>query len=464
MDNEHKVDVSDLKPGMYVTRLDRSWLDSPFPFQGFLLDNWQQVAEVQDACEYVYVELEEDPAIKESKPATRGVLTAQPDSRPKRRWGLRLSARGGRKERRERGFRSSDKGGRKSRDDRNDQGEAWENRLARQVGQAVGKAPPVTVSIEEEIRAARPLIQETRGLVLQHVEDARHGRSLDTQAARECVEDLTESVLRNPDALVCLSALKKRDEYTYLHSMSVCILSISFGRYLGLPRETLRELGFGAFLHDIGKMHIPDNVLNKPGPLTPDEMEIMRKHPEYGMEIVDGSERIPSSSRNVIFSHHERLDGSGYTEGVSGANIHPLTHIVSVCDIYDAIISQRPYKMPCSPMDATGELYRTRGRLFEVDLVHQFIACIGIYPVGSLVELTTGEVGVVVATNKVRLRPKVRLVLDEEHRRLENPYEIDLVHQVQTADGRSLDIKRSLETGAYGLEPPSEVLNYIQQM
>ncbi len=441
MSEERKVYVSDLMPGMYVSRLDRPWLDSPFPFQGFVLETWDQVAQVRDVCRYVYVQEGRAPALPASRTTGRGTRPRrpEPDARVTRRVNVVPRPKP----------RPAPRPAAETPPART---VPWDARLARAMGQTPQHPPPITVSLETEIRAARPLIRDTRVLVHQQMLDARNGRSLDTPAARESVEVITESIMRNPNALVWLSALKQRDEYTFLHSLSVCILSISLGRHLGLPREILLELGFGAFLHDIGKMHIPDSVLNKPGRLTAQEMALMRQHPEFGIEIVEGSERIPESSRNVIYSHHERLDGSGYTQGVAGGQIHPLTHIVSVCDTYDAIISQRPYKKASSPVNATAALFRARGRFFEPDLVDQFIRCIGIYPVGSLVELSSGEVGVVVATNEERLRPRVMVVLDEEHDRVDQPYEIDLSRTLETRRGQRLDIRRSLETGAYGLQ------------
>ncbi len=443
MSEERKVEVEDLRPGMYVSRLDRPWLESPFAFQGFLLETWEQVAEVRGTCRYVYVEEGGRSADSSGVSQRRSAPTTVPRTEPN----LTLT--------RQRPVDSVQA-------DQAAPISSWRARLARELGWAPGPPPPVTVSLKEEIRAARPLIRETRDLVEQQVRDARNGRSLDTPNARECVQQITESILRNPDALVSLSALKKRDEYTYLHSLSVCILSVSLGRYLGLPRETLWELGFGAFLHDIGKMRIPDQVLNKPGHLSPEEMQVMRLHPQFGVEIVGGSESIPTSSRNAIFSHHERLDGSGYTEGVAGKGIHPLTHIVSVCDTYDAIISHRPYKTARAPLDATAELYRGRGRFFERELVQQFIGCIGIYPIGSLIELSTNEVGVVISSNEDRLRPKVLILLDEGRQPLKHPYEVDLSRTVQTAAGERLDVKRSLESEAYGLQT-AELLDYLEE-
>ncbi len=440
MGEERKVQVSDLKPGMYISRLDRPWLESPFPFQGFMLENWEQVDEVRNACEYVYVEEGEvDGADIRRKPT---LVTPQSQKREQDKFSIR--------------HRSP----RQQHAD-NEPPSAWSQSLGLQPGE-LPERQPVKKRLQEELRAARPLIKQTHELVRQQILDARNGRSLDMPATRESVAKITDSIISNPDALLCLSALKKRDEYTYLHSLSVCILSISFGRYLELPEETLLELGFGAFLHDIGKMQIPDSVLNKPGRLDQDEMEIMRKHPEFGIEIVDGSERIPDSSRNVIYSHHERLDGSGYIEGVSGSKINPLTHIVSVCDTYDAIISHRPYKYANSPLDATAELYRTRGRFFDADLVYKFIGFIGVYPVGSLVELNTNEVGVVIENTNDRLRPKLLILLDSNHERLDQPYPLDLVRTRQTSSGRRLDITRSLETGAYGLDP-FELMRYVEE-
>lgn len=442
MSVERKVDVGDLKPGMYVSRLDRPWLESPFPFQGFLIEDWSQVEEVRNACEFVYIE---EGARDLPEPETNAIIGA-PVQAPRRK---------------SPGGRLRDHILRRKEEQAVAEDHGWSRRLGLKV-EGLPERPRVTRSLEKELHAARPLIKETHELVRQQVLDARHGRSLDMPAARESVARITDSVLRNPDALVCLSALKKRDEYTYLHSLSVCILSVSFGRYLGLPEKTLLELGFGAFLHDIGKMHIPDEVLNKPGRLTPEEMSVMRKHPELGVEIVEGSGNIPSSSRNVIYSHHERLDGSGYIEGVSGEKISPLTHIVSVCDTYDAIISHRPYKRANAPLDATAELYRTRGRFFEADLIYKFIGFIGVYPVGSLVELTTREVGVVVENSSDPLRPRLLVLLDNSHQRLDDPYSLDLMRVHQTSTGRRLDITRSLATGEYGLDP-FELMRYVEE-
>ena len=496
MSEDRKVPVAELKPGMYVTRLDRPWLESPFPFQGFRLETWDQVAEVQAACGHVYVEIA-DEAPDGEEPGERSreaVILSHKSPRRRRKGGQsratilsRKEQRQGRDEPAPRGARilSLHTERRRRRGDarteakilslvreREDDGDKpsdaearspeaveWEARLARESGADLKPLPPKWVGLIEELRTARPLISDAHVLVNQQMHDARNGRSVDTVAARECVANITESVLRNPDALVWLSGLKSRDEYTYLHSLSVCILSIALGRFLGLPRETLRELGFGAFLHDIGKMRIPDNVLNKPGRLDDSEMAVMREHPALGLEIVDGSERIPESSRNVIFSHHERLDGSGYTEGVEGGHIHPLTQIVSVCDTYDALISHRPYKDARSALDATSVLYQARGRFFEPHLVHQFIRCIGIYPVGSLVELNTGEIGVVTVVNEERLRPRVLIMLDEKHHRLAAPREVDLSRTLETRSGRPLEISGSLEAGAFGLEP-AELIDY----
>lgn len=438
---ERKVDVSDLRPGMYVCRLDRPWLESPFPFQGFQLNDWSQVHEVQAACEYVFIEIAKSDLSKEPAHESGSV--------GKRRNGVEATLQN----RRLAPGRTREDGVQRS---------AWEEKIWTEAGRSPQAVRPPSISVTEEMRAAQPLIRQTRLLVAQQIKDARNGRSLDTPAARECVEQITESILRNPDALGYLSSLKKRDEYTYLHSLSVCILSVSFGRALGLPREALLELGLGAFLHDIGKMRIPDKLLNKPGRLAPVEFKLMRRHPEFGVEIVGGSERIPESSRNVIYSHHERLDGSGYTQGLGGGLINPLTHIVSVCDTYDAIISHRPYKRARSPLDATAELYRSRGRFFDAGLVHKFIGFVGVYPVGSLVELSTGEVGMVIATNEQRLRPKLLLLLDEDHQRLSTPHQVDLAHQFQTSDGRHLDVIRSLESGAHGLDP-FELPRYMER-
>ncbi len=389
---EYMVNAEDLKPGMYVSRLDRPWLESPFLFQGFILRDEAHVREVREVCEYVYVEsIHTDPAINLPSIATAPAPRASDNSR-------------------------------------------WRNRLKK----FTAERPPWrrhSVSISEELSTARKVHGDSSALMRTALDNARAGRGVDIKAARTAVEDLTQSVMRNPDALGWMSKLKDEHEYTYKHSLSVCILTLVFGRHMSLPEEELHQLGLGAFLHDIGKMKIPMEVLDKPAALTPEEFTEMKRHPEYGVEIVTASGKVPDTVRDIILSHHERMDGSGYPQGLGAELIRPMTHMVAICDTYDAIVSKRPYKKPVSAVRAVEILNRERGSLFDPWLVDQFIQCVGVYPVGTLVELNNGETGIVVSANReARLHPRVLILINQEGERLERPFVRDLATD-QTEEG-----------------------------
>jgi len=284
------------------------------------------------------------------------------------------------------------------------------------------------------------------------LDNARTGRGVDIKSARAAVEDLTQSVMRNPDALGWMSKLKEEHEYTYKHSLSVCILSLVFGRHMCLPEAELHQLGLGAFLHDVGKMKIPLEVLDKPAALTAEELAEMKRHPEYGMEIVSDSGNVPDTVRDIILSHHERMNGSGYPQGLTAELIRPMTHMVAICDTYDAIVSKRPYKKPVSAVRAVEILNRERGNLFDPWLVDQFIQCVGVYPVGTLVELNNGETGIVVSANReARLHPRVLILLDKEGQRLERPFVRDLAAERGEDDRERFHIVHALGEEARGL-------------
>jgi len=406
---EYIVYVEDLQPGMYVSRLDRPWLESPFLFQGFTLRDADHIHEVQQVCEFVYVEsAHTDPGIDLPRISTGAAPPASDNSR-------------------------------------------WRQRLKK----FTARRPPWqrhSVSISEELPAARRLHDDSSELMRTALDNARTGRSVDIKSARAAVEDLTQSVMRNPDALGWMSKLKEEHEYTYKHSLSVCILSLVFGRHMCLPEAELHQLGLGAFLHDVGKMKIPLEVLDKPAALTAEELAEMKRHPEYGMEIVSDSGNVPDTVRDIILSHHERMNGSGYPQGLTAELIRPMTHMVAICDTYDAIVSKRPYKKPVSAVRAVEILNRERGNLFDPWLVDQFIQCVGVYPVGTLVELNNGETGIVVSANReARLHPRVLILLDKEGQRLERPFVRDLAAERGEDDRERFHIVHALGEEARGL-------------
>ncbi len=402
-----KVDVGHLKPGMYVAELDRPWLESPFLFQGFRLESDSDVKEVQDVCRFVYIDPErgDDVDVSVSHAASEG-------------------------------------------------GEGEPDR------ELVRTEHKITVSFEEEIGAARKIHLRTRQQIDRMFEDARLGRSIDILEVKAVVGDMVDSIIRNPDAQLWLTNLRNRDEYTAIHSLNVCIFALTFGRHLGLSREELNELGVGALLHDIGKMRVPLEILNKDGRLTRDEFEIMKSHARQGFEILQAhAKQLPPSALDIAHAHHERMSGMGYPRGLIGDEITAFARIVAIVDVYDAITSDRIYHHGLSTLDALKNMFQWREQDFDKDLIEQFIQCIGIYPIGSLVELTTGEVGIVISVSQGRrLTPKVMLVRDDKKNAYYPPHIIDLAQFQQETDER-LEIQKVLEPNAYGID----VRHYIRE-
>lgn len=412
---DRMIDVNELRPGMFITRLDRPWLQTPFPLQGFRPETWSQVHEVRALCEYVYVEAPEEAANNgdaNARAPAGGAATAEKKS-----------------------------------------ASPAIGKIRDFMAHASQESPALQTGLRQEVSQALPLIRETRKLTLQLFKNARMGQSVDTRQARESVSALTDSVIRNPFALLWLAQLKTRDEYTFYHSLSVCAIALAVGRQMGLPRSVLEELGLGAFLHDIGKMRIPAHILQKETPLSADERSLLRRHPRYGAEIVDAAPNFPGVSRDIIYSHHERIDGSGYMEGVTGDQIAPLTHLVSICDTYDAVTSERPYKTAISSVQAMSLLNAERGKRFDNEMVQRFIQAVGVYPVGTLVELSTGEAGMVTRVNpRARLRPQVLVLTSPEGQRLKRPKTLDLSKISEDASGGSLTVARAAKNGAYGID------------
>lgn len=403
---------------MYVAELDRPWLGTPFLFQGFEIRSQAELNELKRLCKWVYVET---PDTLAGAPAPRP--PAQPS--PRRQPAIQTEE---------------------------------EQRIARDFLKIINqpRAQPVyndRCAIEQEIPTAREHHAVARTLIYQILDDVRTGKNINSLSAKRVVGELAESVIRNPDALTCFIQLKKKDEYTAQHSMRVCILALALGRHLGLDRETLELLGTGALLHDIGKMKVPNDILNKPAALTDYELSLMKSHVPRGVEILERTQGITRLPIEVARCHHERYAGNGYISGLTGDQIGFFGMIGGIVDCYDAITSDRAYRAGMSAHAALKQMYEWRGRDFHAGLVEQFIQCMGIYPIGSVVELNTGEIGVVVTMNRVRrLKPRVTLVLNANCAPYNMPMTIDLMEH-KTSDGRACEIDRVLEPGVYGIDP-----------
>jgi HD-GYP domain-containing protein (c-di-GMP phosphodiesterase class II) len=303
------------------------------------------------------------------------------------------------------------------------------------------------------VKRAREIHRKTRVYIDKTLEDVRLGHGVDTAEARRLVTDLAQRVVDSADALVWLTHLKSRDEYTATHCVNVCVLALTVGRFLGLKPNALFPLGLGALLHDLGKLRVPQEILNKPGRLTEEEFQLMKAHPELGHLMLRDSEKLPPESLDIVLHHHERLDGRGYPHGLSGFAIDRLTKIVSIVDVYDAITSDRAYHDAISPASALKNMYSWAPNNFEPELIEGFIRCIGIYPTGSLVRLNSGEIGVIIASNEGhRLRPLILLVLDQDQKPYSQRHLINLGSPIWEGQKNRPHIAQVLEPGSFGID------------
>jgi HD-GYP domain-containing protein (c-di-GMP phosphodiesterase class II) len=281
----------------------------------------------------------------------------------------------------------------------------------------------------EKPRAAR-IRQEATQLVSGLMEDLRLGRQLEIERVNPVVDRMIGSIFRNKDALVGLTRIRRMDRYTFEHSVSVAVLMIAFGRFQGLEKAQVHELGVGALLHDVGKILVPGEILNKPGRLTDAEFQVMRGHVNHGREVLWGAAGISPLALSVALEHHERVNGKGYPAGLSADRISAHGKMAAIVDVYDAMTSDRVYHKGMPPYLALRHLLAGAGSDFDAELTQRFIQCVGIYPLGSVVRLASGRIGVVVEANAEEpLAPVVRVVLDAKTRRFLTPRTLDLAHQ-----------------------------------
>jgi HD-GYP domain-containing protein (c-di-GMP phosphodiesterase class II) len=287
------------------------------------------------------------------------------------------------------------------------------------------------------------------------LDDIRRGAGIDIETVSQAVTPMVDSVLRNQNAMAWLIYLRKMDEFAYNHAVASSVWAVIMGRHLGFDRQSLNTLAMGGILLDIGKTRIPDSIVHKAGPLTQEEHAIMAMHVKYGVEIAQGMSGTSDDIISMIECHHERHDGSGYPEGLAGLDIPVFGRIAGVVDCYDAMISNQTHKSAISSYDAVRVLNLMAGTKFQNQLIEQFVQALGMFPTGSLVELNTGEVGIVIEQNRVRrLRPKIMLVLDRSKEFLQKSKTLDL-QRVPCDEGqrRARWIVHGHEAGAFGINP-----------
>lgn len=398
-----KVNVSQLKKGMFVSELDRSWTETSFLLQGVLIESVEDIAKFQEACEYVYIDIDKsiESVASELQSLESSIQVNQVTSANSSEYEADLAER-----------------------EQND--------------------------FKKELIIARKVHNRTSDFIHQAMEDVRLGRSVDTTKARELVTEVAGSITRSPHAMAWLANMKDRDEYTSIHSMNVCILSVSFGRCLGMSKPELEILGLGALLHDIGKMRVPLEILNKPSKLTHDEFEIMKTHPVHGYNMLSQEEDMPREVLDIVKHHHERNNGQGYPSQLDGDEINDMTRIVAIVDVYDAITSDRCYHDAISPYDALRNMYEWVKDQFDKVMVEQFIKCLGIYPIGSVVRLNLGHVGIVVsASEKSKLRPIILLVSNSKGEVFPKPKLVNLAHPKWRSGDQKLEVKTILGKDEY---------------
>lgn len=262
------------------------------------------------------------------------------------------------------------------------------------------------------------------------------GKAIEAEAAAPLVEEISNSMLRNPGALVSIARLKTADDYTYLHSVAVCALMIALARQLGLDEQQTREAGMAGLLHDLGKAMIPAAVLNKPGKLTDAEFTVVKSHPEEGHKLLLAGNGASEIARDVCLHHHEKFDGSGYPAGLSGEAISLYARMGAVCDVYDAITSNRPYKAGWDPAESIRRMAEWKGH-FDPAIFQAFVKSLGIYPVGSLVRLESGKLGVVVEQNgQSLLKPRIKVFFSTRSQSYLKPEIIDLARSAEKIAGR----------------------------
>ena len=435
------IAATDARLGMFVVELDRPWVGTPFLLQGFLIDDDRTLEQLGECCRFIYIDRSRSIGEHYAPPqddagaqhaghaaARQAVTDAGPGASGNQLSFLEALA-------------LVRKGGLDA---------AAARRLA---GDAVGDRPE-THSVERELVRASPVMAEAEAVFEQVIADVRENRKPDIAQVTECVDDMLQSVKRNPDALLWLIRLKKYDRYSYHHALDVTVHLMVFAHSMGFSEDGATVLGVAGMMQDVGKLRLPERVLQKAGRLSRIEMEIAKSHVEFSTQIILQDANPIPGLLEIVSRHHERIDGSGYPAGLRDGAIGLRAEMAGLVDTFCAMTSKRAYDEPLSTQRALEALGRQRDVKFSANVVDGFIQCIGLYPAGTLVELNSGEVAVVIAQNRVRrLQPRVLVLLCSDKTPNNHPPTLDLLYSPLTPAGEPYRILRALPTGAYGIDP-----------
>ena len=362
-----KVAIEELQPGMHVERFDCGWLDHPFVFNSKQIKNQREIERLKDwGVTHAYIEDGQvpdplPPRVKKERPrplSFEHMITPQ------------------------------------------------NARVDRELRH---------IPIRHEIVRAQKIRHRASQAAKNILADVQAGKEIQTREAETAVGELDNSICHNKDALFLLMRLRKKDEYTFDHSVSVGVLLLAFCRAMGFDQETTRTIGLGGLLHDVGKMAIPLTILNKPSALNEEEFKKIQQHVVYCKEILASTHNISLPVAQIAMEHHERFDGTGYPSGLAADAISLGGQMASIADVFDALTSDRCYRNGIDQVEVLRKLYGWSRSHFNEELVHRFIRCIGVYPAGTLVQLESGMLGVVVESTDNLLRPVVRLIYDTRH-------------------------------------------------
>jgi HD-GYP domain-containing protein (c-di-GMP phosphodiesterase class II) len=513
---KEQIDVRRLTLGMYVTELDRPWVGTPFMLQGFVLDDQADIDQLQSLCKFVFIDRTKSIGNQFAANSSRDVAIKREGSVVRVRDPGRIDSTSAVAQRPATGKasfldilrdlknyqtpqnteRTSDDGtmynvkygantaaqvtlpysDKNSPEPISKQSEAESGgffsglfrrgKLKTNIDKHTKDSEKIEAEnykvtiyeeeppVENEIAIIYPVYEQSQIATREIFDAVANEQNLDLSAVSEILDNMVESIGRAPDALLWLAKLKQTDDYSYNHALQVSITIMAFGNFLALSKNQIKELGLAGLLQDIGKVKLSADVLLKEGKLTREEYEYAKKHVDESLKILGNTPDIPPAVINLIAEHHERIDGSGYPKQLSDNQISLTSQVAGLIDTYCAITSNKSYAKGVFHQEALDKIHQLAGKQFSNELIDQLVQFMGMYPVSSLVELNTGEVGVVIQQNQVRrLLPRLMLLLAPNKSRYTSPIILNLLNSPPTPTGEAYRIIKSLAPDSYGLNP-----------